>query len=136
MFIFVTVTPYSFFILGWPIGSIIKIFSHRIVWRRKRTIKGKSIYFTDYPLLLMIKSGAKTDGAEIIEHLDRGRKESFGWEVHRLWNSKLFFFVCFNPQTVYEFHLSILHIENKSLIIEFAISSADCKSVVCEMCKI
>ena len=87
----------------------------------------------------MIKSGAKTDGAEIIERLDRGRKESLGWEVHRLWNSKLFFLVLFvknNPQTVYEFHLSILHIENKSLIIEFAISSADCKSVVCEMCKI
>ena len=30
--------------------------------------------------------------------------------------------------TVYEFHFSIRHIGNKSLIIEFAISSADCKS--------
>ena len=33
--------------------------------------------------------------------------------------------------TVYEFHFSIRHIGNKSLIIEFAISSADCKSVQC-----
>ena len=38
--------------------------------------------------------------------------------------------------TVYEFHLSIRHIGNKSLIIEFAISSADCKSELCAMCKI